>query len=129
MWTIVRTSLWGLKLQDTVAVLAILLVASVLGYGLIKHERLKAELASTTSALAAEKAKLTTCNGVIQSYQDATAKLQAEHQKALEKATQVSTRTRQLVSTSRSQPVDNNLDSIRKQGLSTAPAAVDLWTR
>lgn len=129
MWTLVKTFLGGLGPRQVVVILVSLVLVSALSAGVVHYRGLKADLESTQQALRSETQKLVSCQVTVDSYVETTKSLEVARQEALAKAQQVSTRTRQLVTKTRSQPVDNTLESIQKRGLSTAPDAVDLWTR
>lgn len=124
MWTLF-TSLMGRLSPHTLAVV-VLLSTVVLTTGLYVLG-LKKDLATSTSALAAAESNLSVCNVAVAQYQSATIKLQQEHEQALKKAAQVSVKTKAAVAKVRAQPVDNTMDAIKQQGLSTAPLAVQLW--
>lgn len=129
MWTLVKTFLGGLSLRQVVVTLVSLVLVFALSVAVVKFRGLQADLEDTRQALRLETQKLASCEATVGQYLETTKRLEAARQEAQVKAQQVSTRTRQLVTKTRSQPVDNTLESIQKQGLSTAPDAVDLWTR
>lgn len=129
MWTLIKIFLGRLTLRQVAAVCGFLLLVCV-GSGIaIRVSALKTELVSAQQSLVASASNLGACQATLDQYAETTKRLEQEHREALEKAAKVSVRTRQLVSATRSRPVDNTTDSIRQEGLQTAPEAVDLWTR
>ena len=129
MWILVKTFLGGLSLRHVVVALVSLLLVSALSVAVVKYRGLQADLETTRQALLTETQKRASCQATLDQYAETTKRLEAARQEVLKEVTRASTRTRQLVSKSREQPVDNTLESIQKRGLSTAPDAVDLWTR
>lgn len=129
MWLIVKTFLGGLSLRQVAVTLVSLLLVFALSVAVVKFRGLQADLESTRQALHSETQKLASCQATVDQYMETTRRLEAARQEVLKEVTRASTRTRQLVSKSRAEPVDNTLESIQKRGLSTAPDAADLWTR
>ncbi len=129
MWLIVKTFLGGLSLRQVAVGLVSLLLVFALSAAVVHYRGLKSDLETTRQALLSETQKHASCQATLDQYAETTKRLEAARQEVLKEVTRASTRTRQLVSKSREQPVDNTLESIQKRGLSTAPDAVDLWTR
>ena len=129
MWTILTNFLGAPKARSIAAIAAFLLLMFAGSVVAVKFWTLKQELATTLHSLQLASSELGTCRVTVDTYLSLSNRLEKGRQQALEKANQVSGRTQQLVKKTRAEPVDNNLESIRKQGLSTAPDAADLWTR
>lgn len=127
MWTIIKTALGGLRLNSVLPLLALLGFSVALGVQAWTHQRVKAELAQARAAFAVEQGQHAQCEAVVRSYEATSERLKAEHRVALEKVRKASQRTRQLVSQARGNAPQNTLESIRTEGLSTAPDAAALW--